>query len=92
MRKTFFFLFTLLVLVLSSCSNAEDQDNVCQCEMLYRNMQTEKSVYEGFGMNSAEAQDKVDAEYKTEFDNCTKIKEDLGESSYFKYSQECGGK
>jgi hypothetical protein len=92
MRKTLFLLSILFVLTLASCSSEEDRANVCDCEMLYQSMRTEKSFYTASGISSTEADAKVDSAHKTEFANCMKIKEDLGEDTYFKYSQHCGGK
>lgn len=93
MRKLKLLIPVATALLLLSCSSEEDRTNVCNCESLYAKMRVAKATYANSGgMTSAEADAKVNEEFKAEFDNCTKIREDVGEDGYFKYSQECGSK
>ena len=94
MKKIFILLSLASSLLLISCgANEEDMRNVCGCEDLYLKMRSMKGEYQiNDRISSSEAEKKVQAEFQTEFDKCTKLHKDLSEDTYFKLSQKCGTK
>jgi hypothetical protein len=97
MKKVTISLLTLLTVVLYSCgASEEDQKKVCECEKLNEKMRVDRISNEVREDMSPEivkereaAAAKAEAENKSGFEECEKLKKDLGESPYFQLTQKC---
>lgn len=79
---------------LYACGPSEaDKKSVCDCEAMFQHMKDREGDYliEG-NMSSAEAQKKVQEEFKDQYDKCTKLHQDIGDEGYFKITKDCASK
>lgn len=90
MKKLYFFVLMIFIICLFSCgASEEDRKKVCECEKLNETMKNEANELRIAGHPIEEANDHSMDNHKSEFDNCQKLHESLGDDSYFQLTQKC---